>query len=460
MATTIQQGGNCGLGQAGLGGSQCFVGLGWSWQGSGPCEVDASAFVLNERGQVCSEGSFVFYNQPADDLGGFLTLLEPPPLSQDQDGGEGSTLDRQGFMLELDKAPAHVSRVVFCLTLHEAEARGQSFSQAAHVHLRVADPGTGAEVLRFTAAGGFGAETAVAVGELYRRGGEWKFRAVGQGYAGGLAALARSFGVCLDDKPTPAPTPHPARQAAAPGEAPAPEPEPEEGGNLLTRKKRRSVDILAAQAAEVRTRLKALLPQIVSALQMGANESSSRLILDKILQQVLGYSLEEIKAEQRIEGRSADYVLSPGGQDMVVIEAKRIGGPLKEKQIFQATSYAAYAGIKWAILTNVVVWRLYKISTTDKIEPHLVFTVDLQKGVSEDAAHHLTLISRAAIVRKTPLDRLWLLRRALSTESLISAILHEEVLARIRKVVAQENGIQLDLADIKSAVERDILKLD
>lgn len=226
------------------------------------------------------------------------------------------------------------------------------------------------------------------------------------------------------------------------------------------RKKRSSSAILEEQAAEVRSRLKLLLPQIMSALNAGANESSSRIVLDRILQHVLGYAIEEIKAEQRIQGRSADYVLAPGGVDTVVIEAKRIGGVLKEKQIFQATSYAAYAGIKWAILTNIVTWRLYKITTVDKIEPHLVFTVDLTKGISPEAAHYLTLISRPGIVRKTPLDRLWLLRRALSTESLVSAILHEDVLGRIRKIVAQENGIQLDLATIKSAVERDILKLE
>ncbi|RYD84046.1 MAG: stress protein, partial [Verrucomicrobiaceae bacterium] len=233
-----------------------------------------------------------------------------------------------------------------------------------------------------------------------------------------------------------------------------------QGPVSLSKKKRRTTaDIMAAITADMRTRLKPILPQISAALHNDLNESSSRLILDRILQHVLGYSIEEIKAEQRIQGRTADYVLISEGVDTIVIEAKRIGSVLKEKQIFQATSYAAYSGIKWALLTNVAVWQLYKVSTTDKIEPHLVFTIDLRKGLTEDAAYFFALISRCGMMRKTPLERLWLTRRALSPESLISAILHEDVLNRIRNVIARDNGISLDLADIKAAVERDILKL-
>ncbi|WP_075088939.1 hypothetical protein [Verrucomicrobium spinosum] len=100
------------------------------------------------------------------------------------------------------------------------------------------------------------------------------------------------------------------------------------------------------------------------------------------------------------------------------------------------------------------------MSTTDKIEPHLVFTIDLNKGLSEDAAHYLTLISKNGIVRKTPLERLWQIRRSLSTESLIGAILHDDVLGRIRTLIARDTGINLDTADIKAALEQDILKIE
>ncbi len=144
---------------------------------------------------------------------------------------------------------------------------------------------------------------------------------------------------------------------------------------------------------------------------------------------------------------------------MIVIETKRIGLALRGKQIYQATSYAAHSGIAWALLTNVAVWRLYKVTASDKIEAKLVFTINLHKGFSDDAAYYFALISRIGIQRKAQLKRLWLTRKALSTESLVSAVLNEDVLIRIRNVIARENGIQLDLADVRAAVEQDILKL-
>ena len=144
----------------------------------------------------------------------------------------------------------------------------------------------------------------------------------------------------------------------------------------------------------------------------------------------------------------------------LVIEVKRVGLALRDKQIYQATSYAAHSGISWALLTNVTVWRLYKVTNAGKIEATLVFTIDLHKGLTEDAAYYFALISKMGIVRKAQLERLWLTRRALSPERLISAILNDDVLARIRNVISRENGINLDLADVRAAVERDILKLE
>lgn len=99
------------------------------------------------------------------------------------------------------------------------------------------------------------------------------------------------------------------------------------------------------------------------------------------------------------------------------------------------------------------------MTTAEKIVPTLVFTIDLQKGLTDDAAYYFALISKTGIVKKTQLDRLWLTRKSLSSESLISALLNDDVLTRIRNVIARENGINLDLADVRAAVEQDILKL-
>jgi len=326
---------------------------------------------------------------------------------------------------------------------------------------------TGNEILRFEAKDNLSSETALLIGELYIREGKWKFRAVGQGYAGGLDSLARGFGVGLgdqsvahyEDSEDPMDLQVPKTLVDLAARSFMKEPVDDEKTSLSKRKRRSTSDVMADRAEDIRAKMKPILIEINSALRHGANERATRLILDRILQEVLGYSISEINPEQNIQGRKADYVLSPAGVDTIVIEAKRVGLALREKQIYQATSYAAHDGITWALLTNVAVWRLYKITASEKIEANLVFTIDLQKGLSDDAAYYFALISRAGIQRKTQLERLWLTRKALSAESLVSAVLNDEVLVRIRNVIARENGIQLDLADVRAAVEQDILKL-
>ena len=458
MSAKLKKGGNVTLLACGTDGERLLIGVDFSFDARNPCEVDGSAFLLGEDGRIRSDEDFIFYNQRSDGYGGFIHLLEDT---------KAAGPDKLQFTIDMARVPNSVSVIVFCLTLHDAEQRNHNFSMAERVCLRVANATSGGELVRFEGGGDFTTETALHLGEIYRRNGDWKFRGVGQGYAGGLDAMARSFGVNLevprvdaidvDDISMDSQVPKTVADLEAKITSHA---QQEDNVPTLSKKKRRtSSDILAAHAAEIKIRLKPLLSQINEALRASVNESSSRLILDRILQEVLGYSISEIKAEQNIQGRTADYVLSPGDVDTLVIEAKRIGLVLREKQVYQATSYAAHSGITWALLTNVVVWRLYKVMTTEKIEPHLVFTIDLQKGLTEDAAYYFALISRIGIVRKTQLERLWLTRRALSAESLVSAVLNDEVLLRIRNVISRENGIHLDLADVRAAVEQDILKL-
>lgn len=421
-------------------------------------DIDASAFILGEDRRIRSDVDFIFYNQRTDETGDFICLIEeiPPTVPA-----------KHQFAINLSRAPSSVHSIVFCLTLHEPERRNQNFSMAGRVCLRVSDKATGEDLIQCEDEDDFTTETALHICELYRRNDEWKFRSVWQGYAGGLDAMARSFGVNLkeprvdevDDVAVSFDSQVPKTLVDLEAKAASVE-QINEPPTLTKRKRRTSADILAAEADEIRSRMKPILGQINAAIHGGVNESSSRLVLDKILQQVLGYAISEIKPEQNIQGRPADYVLAPDGVDTLVIEAKRVGLALKDKQIYQATSYAAHSGISWAILTNVAVWRLYKVTNAGKIEATLVFTIDLHKGLSDDAAYYFALISRMGIVRKSQLERLWLTRRALSTESLISAILNNDVLLRIRNLISRENGINLDLADVRAAVERDILKLE
>lgn len=184
--------------------SSVRVVLGW-WPGQGVPDVDASALLLAGGGRVRSDGDFVFYNQPVHARGAVRHLGKQPGAD--------------ALEVNLAAVEPDVERVVLC-----ASADGGTFGQVPGLHLRVLDTGSGAEIARFDMEAG--PETAFVSGELYRRAGAWKFRAVGQGYASGLAGLATDFGITVDDEP-PAPPAAPAAppvRVAPPARVPAPAP--------------------------------------------------------------------------------------------------------------------------------------------------------------------------------------------------------------------------------------------
>ncbi|WP_108987186.1 VWA domain-containing protein [Streptomyces coelicoflavus] len=169
----------------------------WS-AGPGVPEVDASALLLTSDGRVRDDGDFVFYNQPRHTSGAVRHLGKRGAPG----GGAGGTSD--AVEVDLRSVEPAVERIVLC-----ASADGGTFGQVPGLSLRLLDTGTGTELARFDITAG--PETALVGGELYRRQGKWKFRAVGQGYAAGLAGLATDFGITVDD------TPPAAAPAAAPG---------------------------------------------------------------------------------------------------------------------------------------------------------------------------------------------------------------------------------------------------
>ncbi|WP_143626420.1 TerD family protein, partial [Streptomyces viridosporus] len=159
------------------------VELAWA-AGPGVPDIDASALLLTEAGRVRDDGDFVFYNQPRH-ASGAVTHLGKRSAA----GAATDTVE-----VELRSLEPAVERIVLC-----ASADGGTFGQVPGLVLRLLDAGTGTEVARFDMAAG--TETAFIGGELYRRQGAWKFRAVGQGYASGLAGLATDFGITVDDAP-------------------------------------------------------------------------------------------------------------------------------------------------------------------------------------------------------------------------------------------------------------------
>ncbi|MEU3095437.1 VWA domain-containing protein [Streptomyces sp. NPDC006967] len=180
------------------------VELAWA-AGAGVPDIDASALLLTEAGRVRDDGDFVFYNQPRHATGAVTHLGK-----RSAPGTATDTVE-----VDLGAVQPAVERIALC-----ASAGGGTFGQVPGLVLRLLDAGTGAEVARFAMAAG--TETAFIGGELYRRQGKWKFRAVGQGYAAGLAGLATDFGITVDE-PAPAAAPL-AAPLAAPVVPPSPSP--------------------------------------------------------------------------------------------------------------------------------------------------------------------------------------------------------------------------------------------
>ncbi|WP_040861771.1 TerD family protein [Nocardia niigatensis] len=173
--------------------SEVRIELGWQ-SGPGVPDADASALLLSS-GRVRSDADFVFYNQPLHASGAVR-----------HHGKQTGPVIVDALSVHLGQVEPQIDAIVLA-----ASADGGTFAQFRGLHVRLVDMG-GQELARFDSSDAT-SETAFVLGELYRRGGGWKFRAVGQGYDSGLAGLATDFGISVDEAPAPQPnTP----QSAAP----------------------------------------------------------------------------------------------------------------------------------------------------------------------------------------------------------------------------------------------------
>jgi tellurium resistance protein TerD len=188
-SVSLSKGGNVSLSKAAPNLIAVTVGLGWQVrQTSGAAyDLDASAIVLDERGKVLSDQYFVFFNNLASPDGSVQHL------GDNLVGGGGG--DDEQITIDLRALNPQAAKVVFAVSIYDADVRRQTFGQVRDAFIRVIDSNTGIEIARYDLTEDASTETAMLFGELYRYGGEWKFRAVGQGYASGLRGIAVDFGV-------------------------------------------------------------------------------------------------------------------------------------------------------------------------------------------------------------------------------------------------------------------------
>ncbi|MDR5745055.1 TerD family protein [Caballeronia sp. LZ029] len=189
MAVSLSKGGNISLSKSAPSLSRILVGLGWEARvtDGDDYDLDASAFMVAESGKVRSDEDFIFYNQLSSHCGSV-------EHTGDDRTGAGAG-DDEALQIDLTLVPNHVKRIVVCVTIDEAEARRQNFGQVSGAFMRIVNLDNDVEIARFDLSEDYSTETAMIFGEVYRYNDEWKFKAIGQGYAGGLEALCGQFGV-------------------------------------------------------------------------------------------------------------------------------------------------------------------------------------------------------------------------------------------------------------------------
>jgi tellurium resistance protein TerD len=189
VGVSLSKGGNVSLTKEAPNLTAVIVGLGWDARTTtgSDFDLDASALLAGAEGKVLSDQHFVFFNN-----------LKSPDGSVEHTGdnitGEGEGDDEQ-IKVNLAGVPADVAKIVFPVSIYDAETRQQSFGQVRNAFIRVVNQADNKELARYDLTEDASTETAMVFGELYRNGAEWKFRAIGQGYASGLRGIAQDFGV-------------------------------------------------------------------------------------------------------------------------------------------------------------------------------------------------------------------------------------------------------------------------
>ena len=194
MAINLSKGGNINLSKTAPTMSKVDLGLGWNPRATDgkAFDLDAVAFLTGEDGKVRLDGEFIFFNQKVSPCGSVTHNGDNRTGDGDGDG------DDETISVDLSKVPQEVAKIVFAVTIHEGQQNSQNFGMVDKAYIRVINQDANAEELaRFDLSEDGSTEVAMIFGELYRHSGEWKFKAVGQGFSGGLGALAASYGVAV-----------------------------------------------------------------------------------------------------------------------------------------------------------------------------------------------------------------------------------------------------------------------
>ena len=189
MPVSLSKGGNVSLTKVAPGLKAIQIGLGWDVRATDGAafDIDASVFLTKSDGKVRNDADFIFYNNKKSSDGSV------EHLGDNRTGaGEG---DDEAVKVDLERVPPEVEKISVAITIHEADTRKQNFGMISKAFVRVVNQADNVELARYDLSEDASIETALVFGEVYRNAGEWKFKAVGQGFQGGLGPMAKNFGV-------------------------------------------------------------------------------------------------------------------------------------------------------------------------------------------------------------------------------------------------------------------------
>ncbi|KKD38027.1 TerD family protein [Limnoraphis robusta] len=188
MAINLSKGERINLSKEAPGLKTAGIGLGWDTNTTDTgtaFDLDTSVFMLGANGKIPNEKYFVFYNNLQSPDGSVKHL-------GDSRTGEGAG-DDETVQIDLTQVEAAVQEIIFIVTIHEADTRRQNFGQVRNSFIRIYDETTQQEIAKYELEEDFSRETAIEFGRLYKKDGEWRFQAVGEGYNSGLQSFVDKY---------------------------------------------------------------------------------------------------------------------------------------------------------------------------------------------------------------------------------------------------------------------------
>ncbi len=207
--------------------------------------------------------------------------------------------------------------------------------------------------------------------------------------------------------------------------------------------------------------IKRFQPVLSSAQSRDVNESDTVIIITDILSEVFGYDkYSEVTSENAIRGTFCDLAIKLDGTLQFLVEAKAIGQELKDAYLKQAVDYAANQGVDWVVLTNGILWRIYKVTFSKPIDQELIAEINFLSLNPRDSEslEHLYLLSREGWV-KTALSDYYDQKQALSRFCVAAILLSEPQLKAIRREIKRLSPeVKVDVEQIQRVLEQEVLK--